>query len=79
MAKKTPQMRSALETEIFANRYTQADVGKAIGRSVMYISNCINGKRSFTIAEAYKILEMLGRDSKEIGLFFPPEEGRKNK
>lgn len=78
MAKKTPQRRSALETALFTSRLTEADAAAAIGRSASYISNRLNGRGSFTIADAYKILEMLGKEPEEIATFFPPEKkGRK--
>ncbi len=74
MAKKPPQRRSRLETELFAARYTEADVSRVIKRSVPYISAKLNGRGSFTVAEAYKLLELLGRKPEEISAFFPPEE-----
>ena len=74
MAKKAPHRRSRLEPELFANRYTEADVAKVIKRSVPYISNRFNGRGSFTIDEAYKLLELLGREPEEIFTFFPPEQ-----
>lgn len=76
MAKKAPNKRSRLETELFANRYTEADVAAVIGRSVPYISDRFNGRKSFTVSEAYKLLELLGREPEEIFGFFPPEPER---
>ena len=60
--------------KLFANRYTEADVAKVIKRSVPYISNRFNGRGSFTTDEAYKLLELLGREPEEIFTFFPPEQ-----
>lgn len=74
MAKKAPNKRSRLETELFANRCTEADVAAVIGRSVPYISDRFNGRKSFTVSEAYKLLELLGREPEEIFGFFPPEK-----
>lgn len=76
MAKKAPSKRSRLETELFANRYTEADAARVIKRSVPYISDRFNGRKSFTVAEAYKLLEFLGREPEEIFGFFPPEPER---
>lgn len=76
MPKKAPERRSLLETELFINRYTEMDVGEVIGHSVSYVSGRINGRSCFTVDEAYKILEFLGKKPEDICVYFPPKGGR---
>nr|DAK04967.1 MAG TPA: Regulatory protein-modification, helix-turn-helix, transcriptional regulator, DNA [Caudoviricetes sp.] len=75
MAKKAPNKRSRLETELFANRYTEADVAAVIGRSTSYVSNRMIGRYAWTVAEAYQILKLLRKEPRDFVIYFPPEEG----
>lgn len=75
MAKKTPLERSNLEKELFAQRITEEMLAAHIGRSTSYISNRMKGRYSWTVSEAYKILELLRKEPRDIAIYFPPEEG----
>ena len=66
---------------------TQAEIAEAINRSAMYLSNCLNrkGKASFTLDEAYTILDLIHADHEDFYMYFPqhgvflPERKREKK
>lgn len=50
----------------------QKEWGKAIGRSQVYVSNCLTGRTAFRIDEAYKTMQLIGADLDEFSTLFPP-------
>ena len=67
MAKPFYKLRFALgEMDI-----TQQELGKLIGRSQAYVGRRLAGTASWTIEDAYRILDAIGVDESRLGEFFP--------
>jgi len=68
----------ALHGALKANDLTIQDVADELGRSLTYVNVRMAGKESFTLDEAYAILDMVGADESEIYWYFPKDKkGRK--
>lgn len=62
-----------LRKEFCGLELTQKDIGKALGRSMNYVSMCLSGKSEWTISECYQLLRLIGRKPEEITEFFPQQ------
>lgn len=72
MAKPFYKLRFDLgEAEI-----TQEVLAKEIGRSQGYVSQRLAGTASWTLEDAYRILDLLGKDDSMLGTYFPRTEKR---
>lgn len=50
---------------------TQRELGKKIGRSQAYVGRRLAGTASWTLEDAYRILDVIGEDDSRLGEYFP--------
>lgn len=60
-----------LRQQLFALGMTQEELCREIGKGQQYMSYRMNGKKSFTVDEAYVILDILGVPKDRFTEFFP--------
>lgn len=60
-----------LRQQLFALGMTQEELCREIGKGQQYMSYRLNGKKSFTVDEAYMILDLLEIPQDRLTEFFP--------
>lgn len=60
-----------LRQQLFALGMTQEELCREIGKGQQYMSYRLNGKKSFTVDEAYMILDLLDVPEDQLTEFFP--------
>jgi hypothetical protein len=58
---------------MFENRTTQEDLAMIVNRSAFYVSERITGKKTFCMADVYKICDYLNIPYTDIHIYFPPD------
>ena len=61
-----------IQSELFRHEIDRKYLGELIGRGKNYISSRFCGNRSFTVEEAYLMLDLCGIPHSEFSLYFPP-------
>lgn len=75
--KDTPTLRSgqaayrALKMHLTRTMMGYSDIAVSLGRSLPYVRVRMSGKSSFTVSEAYTILDKLGLDKSWFLTIFP--------
>ena len=64
-----------LRGKMFEKDVKGYDIANLLGCGNGYVSERLTGKRSFTIEEAYKILDYLDLPAEDIFTYFPPNKG----
>lgn len=63
-----------LRFELGEKEIKQEDLAKMIGHSQGYVSRRLAGTDSWTLDDAYKILDILGLPDEALGEYFPRKE-----
>lgn len=73
--KKMPKKYRRLKARMLAMGYEQKDIAKHFGRSLSYISECLNAKNDgFNVVEINDLLDLLHIPDSEYGLYFSNNE-----
>lgn len=64
-----------LKAHLFCNDMSYDYLGKEIGRSASYLSNCLNNKAELKLNEAYAICDVAKIDYASIAEYFPQNGG----
>lgn len=64
-----PSLRAAMKT----NGISHTEIARHLDRSTSYVDHIMSGDVSPRLCECYKIIEMIGADTKQIFEFFPAD------